>query len=143
MALVNGIWWPYWCIAFLARDSLTCINRGLSLLTYKKNFRAVLWWKMRWCFKIKSLRWFFTPQKIFPIFFCLPFLWFLLERVQPLSSLPKLFIRCFCISWFQPLYLGRQTPAYLPHPSRGNEYDLRKLWYYTGFGLLLFLLFVF
>ncbi|CAL5386690.1 unnamed protein product [Camellia sinensis] len=39
------------------------------------------------------------------------------EIVHPLSCLPKLFRRYFCISWFRPSYLGRQTLAYLQYPS--------------------------
>ncbi|CAL5395345.1 unnamed protein product [Camellia sinensis] len=44
--------------------------------------------------------------------------------------------RCFCISWFRPPYLRRQTPAYLQHPSGGGESVLRKL-SSTDFGLQL------
>ncbi|KAF5934520.1 hypothetical protein HYC85_030691 [Camellia sinensis] len=59
------------------------------------------------------------------------------ERVQQLSSSPKLFRRCFCINWFRPSYPGRQTPAYLQHPLESGESVLS-----AGFGLLLFLSFI-
>ena len=58
------------------------------------------------------------------------------ENVLLLSSLSKLFRRCFCMNWFRLSYPKRQTPAYLQHPSGGDESVLRKLWYYTNFDLL-------